>query len=192
MATLRCGECSWPVAPESWNREEGVRCPGCREKIIAVVFPAIAARRTGAAPEAIAADTEASCIFHPSSRAVVPCDECGRFLCSLCDIEIDGRHLCPTCFNAGVASNKLETAETQRTMFDTRALALATFPVLLFWPAILCAPYALFIVVRRWRSPGSIVPRTRIRFYLAALFALAEIAAILYIIWTMIRFGRRS
>ena len=47
-------------------------------------------------------------------------------------------------------------------------------PALLIWPAIVGAPAALYVIVRRWRAPGSVVPRTRIRFYLAALFALGE------------------
>lgn len=192
MTTICCGACSWPVPVEAWNREEGVRCPVCGEKIQTVVFPAIERKRTGAQPEAVITETEASCFYHPASRAVIPCDECGRFLCSLCAIEIDARHLCPVCFQSGLASNKLEAAETRRTMYDSVALALATFPALLFWPAIVTAPAALFVIVRRWRAPGSLVPRTRIRFYLAALFALAEITGAGFLIWAIMRVPRAS
>jgi len=190
MATLCCAECSWPVPPESWNRDEGVRCPVCGEKIQTFVFPAIAVRRAGAEPQPLAADTEASCFYHPASRAVVPCDECGRFLCSLCEIEIDSRRLCPACFEAGVAANKLAAAETSRTMYDSIALALATLPMLLFWPAIIGGPAALWIVVRRWRAPGSLVPRTRIRYYLATLFALGELAFVVVLIWAIVHAPR--
>ena len=185
MATqaICCGECSWPVPLEAWNREEGTRCPGCSQRVEALVFPAIEGRSVGALPEAVIAETEASCFYHPASRAAVPCDQCGRFLCSLCDIEIDARHLCPACFQSDVRANKLEVVETQRTsMYDTVALALATLPGLLFWPAIIGAPAALWVIVRRWRSPGSVVPRTRIRFYLAALFALTEIGFLVFIV----------
>lgn len=192
VQAISCGECSWPVPVEFWNRDEGVRCPGCGEKVQVAVFPAVERTRAGALPEAVIMDTEASCFYHPESRAAVPCDECGRFLCHLCDIEIDARHLCPVCFQAGVASNRLEIAETRRTMYDTVALVLATFPALLFWPAIFGAPAALFVIFRRWASPGSIVPRTRFRFYLAALFALAEIAGIGFLIWELTHLpGRR-
>ena len=75
-------------------------------------------------------------------------------------------------------------------MYDTIALALATVPALLFWPVIATAPAALWIVVRRWRAPGSIVPRTRIRYYLAALFALAEMAGAGFVIWAIMRIPR--
>src|SRR5579863_6834947 len=186
MEAICCGECSWPVPVDAWNREEGLRCPGCGQRVDANVFPAIEARRLGTLPEAVIADTEASCFYHPASRAAVPCDECGRFLCRLCELQIDGRHLCPVCFKSGLAANKLAVVETSRTMYDTVALALATFPVLLFWPPVFCAPAALFVAIRRWRSPGSVVPRTRVRFYLAALLALAEIGGIVFLIVTLI------
>jgi hypothetical protein len=185
MATqaIRCGECAWPVPPEAWNRAEGFRCQGCGQRIQTLVFPAIETRRSGAEPQALVEQTEASCFYHPESRAIIPCDSCGRFLCSLCDIEIDARHLCPKCFELGLAGKRLESAETERMMYDTIALVLATYPALLFWPAIVGAPAAIYVVIRRWRAPLSVVPRTRIRFYLAALFALAEFAFGGYVIW---------
>lgn len=148
-------------------------------------FPAVAAIRAGSLPEAIAAESEASCFYHAGSRAAIPCDQCGRFLCQLCDIEIGGRHLCPACFQAGVSERKIEVVETRRTMYDSVALAFAILPALLVWPMVVGAPAALWVVFRRWRSPGSIVPRTRIRYYLAALIALAEIAGMAAAIWAV-------
>jgi len=171
-----CGECSTPVPAESWNRA-GVRCRGCGQTLQVAVFPAIELVRSGALPEAIEIETEASCFYHPSSRAAIPCDECGRFLCRLCEIEIDGRHLCPTCFETGVSANKLNV-EASRTMYDSIALALATLPTLLTWPVIIGAPAALYVAIRRWRAPGSIVPRTRVRYYLALLFVLVDLGLI--------------
>jgi hypothetical protein len=185
-----CAECSWPVPAELWNREDGARCPGCRQRLEVAAFPAIERTRSGAIPQAIIADTEASCFYHPESRAVTPCEECGRFLCGLCDIEIDRKHICPKCFQSGLLSNRLETIETRRTLYDTAALALAVFPALLIWPAIVGAPMALFTVIRRWNTPLSILPRTRIRFYLAALIAFAELGGIGFLIWSIARVGR--
>jgi hypothetical protein len=184
-----CGACSFPISTETWNRESA-RCPACAQQVQVLAFPAIERMRAGAAPEALAEDTEASCFYHAESRAVVPCSECGRFLCHLCDIELEGRHLCPTCFQSGVSSNRLEAMETRRTLYDTIALIISTLPVMLFWPAIIGAPTALYYVVRRWRTPLSILPRRRIRFVLAALFALAEIAGIVFVIWTLFQLPR--
>jgi uncharacterized RDD family membrane protein YckC len=183
---IRCGDCGMPLSPGE------TMCPQCQRKVEAAVFPAMLRSRTGALPEALAADTEASCFFHSHSRAAIPCDDCGRFLCRLCDLEIDGRHICPICFQSGVQARKLEAVEARRTMYDTVALAFATFPALLFWPVIFSAPAALYVVMRRWNAPRSLLPRTRIRFYLAALFAIAELAGFAVLIWTLISLpGRR-
>jgi len=183
---IACAACSFPVPQEFWNREEGVRCPGCGANVRAAVFPAIANSQMGAAPTALQGETEASCFYHPQSRAAVPCQECGRFLCALCDLDVDGRHICPRCFDRG------EKVEPRRAMYDSIALAIATFPALLFWPALVGAPWALFVVVRRWNAPSSVVPRTKIRFLLAALFAVAEIAFFIFVIYMMIQVSARG
>jgi hypothetical protein len=187
---IACGECSCPVPSVFWNRQEGVRCPGCGGRIEVAAFPAIVRTQAGALPEAVDGDTEAGCFYHHESRAAAPCDQCGRFLCSLCEIQLDGRHLCPPCFQAGVSSNQIETVVTRRTMYDTVALTTATFPALMFWPVLVTAPWALVLVIRHWRTPLSILPRTRIRFVLAAVFALAEIVGIGFIVWAIVRLPR--
>jgi DNA-directed RNA polymerase subunit RPC12/RpoP len=185
---IACAACSYPVPGEAWNREEGMRCRGCGNNVRVLVFPAIRRAHAGVAPEALQTETEASCFYHPQSRAAIPCQECGRFLCSLCELEVDGRHICPRCFER-VA---LETVETRRPMYDTIALILATFPAVLFWPAFVGAPWALFLVFRRWNAPGSVVPRTKIRFLLAALFALAELSFLVFIIYMLTKVGLRG
>jgi hypothetical protein len=182
---IACAACSTPVPREFWNREEGVRCSGCRNVLRVCVFPAISRSIAGAAPEALQVETEASCFYHPQSRAAIPCADCGRFLCNLCDLEVQGRHICPRCFETGVSE------VPRRVMYDTIALALATLPFLLISPAIVGAPWSLFMVLRRWNSPSSVVPRTKIRFILAALFALAEIAFIIFIVY-MIYLGLQT
>jgi hypothetical protein len=191
MNVTACAACSLPVPEEFWNREEGVRCRGCGRTVRALVFPAIEHSTVGAAPAAISAETEASCFYHPLSRAAQVCQECGRFLCNLCDLEVDGRHICPRCFESGVSAHKIEMAETRRPLYDSTALALSTLPALLIWPALVGAPWALFLVIRRWNAPSSVVPRTKIRFILAALFALTEIGFLVFIIYMMTKVNLR-
>ena len=184
---IACAACSTPVPGEFWNQQQGaVRCPGCGQPLRAAVFPAIANTALGLSPTALEGETEASCFYHPQSRAAVPCQQCGRFLCALCDLEVDGRHICPRCFD------RTEKVEPRRTMYDSLALAISTFPMLLFWPALIAAPWALFLVVRRWNAPSSLVPRTKIRFVLAALFAVAEIGFFIFVIYMMTQVALRA
>lgn len=185
LDAIACAVCSWPVPREFWNREEGVRCRVCGHNVRIAAFPAIDVQITGAVPEALHGESEASCFYHPQSRAAQVCEECGRFLCALCDLEVEGRHICPRCFEAGVSAHKIQTAEPRRVMYDTMALAVATIPFLLIWPALLAAPWSLVMVVTKWNAPSSVVPRTKIRFLLAALFALGEIGFIIFMIFMM-------
>ena len=55
------------------------------------------------------------------------------------------------------------------------ALALATLPSILVWPSLFSAPIAIYLAIRHWSAPPSILPRTRIRYYLAILFAALHI-----------------
>src|SRR6266849_2522886 len=149
MPAISC-DCSWQVPTEFWNREEGAHCLLCGRRVRVFAFPAIARAPAGALPEAVGVESEASCFYHPQNRASVPCEECGRFLCRLCDLEVGDRHLCPACFEVSGGARHLHALETRRTMYDSIALVLATWPALLIWPIFVTAPASLFMVFRRW------------------------------------------
>ena len=183
--SIACAACSWPVPRESWNREEGVRCGGCGRNVRVSAFPAIDVQIVGRRSRSASRRGGSKLFLSSQSRAAKVCEECGRFLCALCDLEVEGRHICPRCFESGVGAHKIQTAEPRRLMYDSMALALATLPFLLIWPAIIGAPWSLFIVVTRWNAPSSVVPRTKIRFIIAALFALAELGFFVFVIYMM-------
>jgi hypothetical protein len=186
--TIRCGACAWPLPPESWNPESAAACPGCGTRTQVIAFPALARVHIGTAPETVIGEAEASCFYHSQNRAESPCDECGRFLCRLCELDVDGRRICPGCFSAGVRGRKIQEVDTKRTLYDSIALALSTLPVLLFWPALVGAPMSLYMVIRHWNSPRSILPRTRVRFYIAGIFAITEIGLFVVGIVSLIRY----
>lgn len=178
---IACASCSRPLPGELWNRLDEARCSFCKHRIIAAVFPAVDRTRAsvGAGATALQSESEASCFYHPQSRAVIVCEQCGSFLCALCDLDVGGRHVCPRCFESAV------TVEPRRVMYDSIALAVATVPALLFWPVVIGAPWSLFLVVRHWNAPSSIVPRTKIRFVLAALIALSEVGFLIFVIYLL-------
>ena len=59
----------------------------------------------------------------------------------------------------------------------TSALAFALLPLILYPFTVIGAPAALGTVAWGWRKPGSIVRGRHLRFALAAILALAQIAA---------------
>jgi hypothetical protein len=168
------------VPEEVFNLPEPVPCPTCRASLLVRVFPAFhRGVEIGRAAEPLGSAEDASCFYHPRKKAVVPCADCGRFLCALCDLEIDGRHICPSCASRGTTTGSpaLGQVEGVRVLHDTIALYLATAPLLL-WPfSLFTSPVALGFVVRYWNEPKRHpFGRTRLRLILAALFAVATLA----------------
>ena len=170
-AAISCGHCGLATNREDWNFPGGVDCALCGQRVEVRVFPAIQNEAKGERPEAILGAEEAGCYYHPQNRAVVPCDGCGRFLCALCDLPLDGRHLCPACVETGVRTNKLASSDTHRTHYDSIALAFATWPMLIFYFTLFTAPVALYYVIRYWKEPMGMLPRTRIRLVIAGVLA---------------------
>jgi hypothetical protein len=163
-------------------------CPGCGAPLQVLVFPALVRPvQTGAGAPGIAAEGEASCFYHAQKRAVVPCDGCGRFLCALCDMELNGQHLCPGCFETGRKKGRLSNLDNRRTLHDSLALTLTLLP-LLFYPAtLLTAPAAVYVCIRYWNAPGSLVRRARYRFVLAMILALLQMTGWVILFWSLFR-----
>lgn len=172
-----CPKCLHPLPAGLLNLPELQPCPGCQTPIRVEIFPALFRPiQSGHVGEVILTDTEASCFFHAQKRAVVPCGACGRFLCALCDCELNGQHYCPTCLETGKTKGKIKSLEAGRTRYDNIALALALYPFLIFYFTLICAPIALFFVIRHWNSPRGLTEPSRARLITAGVIALLEIA----------------
>jgi hypothetical protein len=175
---LSCTHCNSPLVIEAVNTDSLVACSVCNCLMRADVYPALMrplpAGRTGTA---VQMDKEAGCFYHSRKKAVVPCSSCGRFLCALCDVPLNGRHLCPACLEKAKANPDVKNLENHRTCYDSIALTLAALSLIFYWFSIITAPLVIFLVIRHWNSPSSIIPRTKIRFILAFILAGMQIAA---------------
>lgn len=171
-----CARCQAPLPNYFFVATNPMPCPTCGAEVMVRVFPALFRDPHPAAAGDESLAGEASCFYHPEKRAVVTCHLCGRFLCGLCNVEFKAQNWCPGCLELSSRKRKGTDFENHRILYDSVALAFATFPVLLIWPAIIGAPLALYISVRYWKAPRSIVPRTRIRFVVAILLAIGQLA----------------
>jgi hypothetical protein len=151
-------------------------CAQCGAPFQAWVFPALLRGVGEEAEPAPAAEQEASCFYHASKKAVTVCDGCGVFLCGLCDVSMGGRHLCPRCLEKGGSKGKIRDLQRERFLYDDLALSLSVLPMLIFYFTLLTAPIALYVAIRYWKAPGSLIPRTKVRFVLAIVLATAQVA----------------
>lgn len=192
---ILCPSCNGALP--AWSiRTNGAEslCPTCYSGLTIEVFPALFRRRTTIERSALTlAEGDACCYEHATKRAIEVCHACGRFLCALCEVEIQGKVWCPGCLPIGQAQAKGHPLETQRTLYDSMALALATWPMLLFlYPSMLTSPVVLYLVIRHWKSPSSLIPRNRWRFVLALMIALCELCLLALLILAVVIATRRK
>jgi len=165
-------------------------CRKCETLQRVEVFPALFRESApGQSGEAILIEGESSCFYHPEKRATLPCQNCGRFVCALCDCALHGQHFCPACLEVGRTKGKIKNLENHRTLYDTIALALAVVPIitLFFWFAtIITAPAAFFTAIWYWNAPTSIVRRTKIRYMLAIFLSVVEMAGWFLFIYSLV------
>jgi hypothetical protein len=174
---VQCPKCRASLLEGIFNQPELSPCPACGVPLQVEIFPALFRKISpGQSAEAVMVEGESSCFYHPQKKAVLPCDGCGRFLCALCDCPLHGQHFCPACLEAGRTKGKIKSLDNQRMLYDSIALSLAIYPILIFYFTIITAPMALFVAIRYWKSPPSLVSRSKARFVVAIIFALLQIA----------------
>lgn len=176
-AIVACPRCQSSLPGALCNTEAPVACPACENAILVAVFPAqFGSFSAGPAAEPILEEGVSSCFYHEQKKAVVHCDGCGRFLCALCDLEVNGRHLCPPCLQAGKKKGSMPQLENRRTLYDGAALGVSLGSILIGPGVFLTGLIAIYLAVLSWFRPSSIVPRTRVRSYLAIVFSLIQMA----------------
>jgi len=162
-ASIRCPKCALSLEAAAFADGRMAECPACRSRLTAAFFPAFDAPPEDAltTPGAVALEGEATCFFHPANRAALACEECGRFLCALCDLPLGTRHLCPACIGA---RKPLELV-TSRACWSMAALLAGVLPLLVsifIWPLLIFTGLlAIFVALWGWRKPGSLVKGPR-------------------------------
>ncbi len=156
--------------------EREVSCPNCSSELEAFFLPALFRTRTVETPAAMLIDqTEASCFYHAQKQAAQVCDGCGRLICSLCSIQMGQEHLCPSCVSSGKRKGKIAALENSRTCYDKVALSIAILGILFYFFTIITAPIVIYLAIRHWNSPGSVLGVSHSRFVIAIIIASLEI-----------------
>ncbi|HOJ33299.1 MAG TPA: B-box zinc finger protein [Candidatus Hydrogenedentes bacterium] len=180
LETLRCGKCKAPLPEGMLNSSDIETCPSCGGPVAVWVFPALFGRPEPL-PESTALPEESTCFFHPTNRAEVVCDTCGRFLCPVCDLEFRGAHFCSVCLDKTVSQKKTPELENRFFHYDELALVLAIVSLFIPCLVVFTVPASLYYVIKHWRTPLSAVPRGRWRWYLSMVFSF--LAVFLVVMW---------
>lgn len=121
---------------------------------------------------------EAACFYHEGKKAEQLCDDCGRFLCSLCTLPIGQDTLCASCLEI---RRKNETGDhrfkSRVVRFDKLAIGLSLIPLIIYFPlTCITAPASLFVAIRYWKENVGLVSGIRFRMVLAISLGVLQIA----------------
>lgn len=193
---LSCTKCWALLDTSTISSAATLNCPACASAIDISIFPAFfRGPQFSAAGELSVSEDLASCFYHTTKRASVACTRCGKFLCALCSLEVLSDVWCPACLSHGATEKRVPALETRRTLWDTVALGCAVLPTVFFvfvyfW--VFTAPATLFLSIRYWNRPSSIVPRNKLRFIIATVIALLQLTTMAFLVysWTRLRYVR--
>ena len=176
-ASVTCPKCKHALSGLSPSALAALSsCPVCGLGLQVTVFPSYGrGPSVGQAGVNRVGETDAACFFHPTKRAEVPCDRCGRYLCALCQLELEGQNLCPSCLSTGGAQGSILALEKERFRWDSLVWMLVLGPPLTicFW---MLTPFtclaAIVIGIWKYRSPPSRICRSQIRLVAGVVTAL--------------------
>lgn len=196
MAYVRCPACSYGMPDTAFLRSSVATCPTCHKDVRATLLPALyksPLSRPPSLPEDPPAPGETVCFYNPNRRATKGCDHCGVFISDAWAAQWGSQTVCLKCLEELRTRNSDVRFESKRTLWDNVALLFALGPwvlaglfiatIILYGFAFFCilltaitAPAAVFVALRYWNAPRSLVPRGRGRLVTALLLALMQIA----------------
>ena len=173
---VRCPRCRREINL-SWIDTPDAVCPLCRRPFEAIRFePPV---RAVLMPQMADGALEAAqpCAVHPLNAAVASCERCGSFICALCRIDVDGRTLCPTCFERLSTEGSLESTRTTFRDFPGLAGVAATIGCLgVAFFGVLLGPLAIYYAIKGLRQKKAMGESDgRVGLWLAILLGVAEI-----------------
>jgi len=170
---LACPECGFELKPYFLESPDYRPCHVCGHETSVLPYPAcFAAGQVITQADLRREEEDASCFYHESKKAVHSCSQCGRFVCALCSAQIGEEILCPSCVVS--SEKKSSRLERGRTLYDSLALIVAILPAMTVSFSIVGGPVAVYLALRYWKRPGSMVRRYQWRKWLALGLGLAE------------------
>ncbi len=128
------------------------RCIACTRRFEAVPFsPPIVRVAVQSVAEAGPAGAVA-CAQHPGNAAVANCSRCGVFMCGLCRVHIDGRELCPACFDRLAAEGALPSARSHVRNYRGLAVLMGLGGCWMYFLGLLTGPVTIYFAIQAQRQ----------------------------------------
>ncbi len=195
MAYVRCTACGYGMADALFLHGGLASCPTCRKQVRAMLLPTLYKAQLAkppSLPEEPPGPGEAACFYNPGRRATKCCDHCGVFMSDSWSAQWGNQTVCLKCIEELRSKSKDTRFEAKRTLWDNVALGFAVGPWVLaalfvatlflyvfgafcIMLTVITAPAAIFVALRYWNAPRSLVPRGRGRLIWALGLSLLQI-----------------
>lgn len=142
-----CPRCQKPIDLTAIPTSAAAVCPLCARTFEAVHFDPPPPDTT--LPQSVDASLAAAqpCAFHEHNAAVVECERCGSFMCRLCRIDIDGRTLCPGCFERLATEGSIDSAVTTFRDYSGMAGVAALLGIVISFLGVLFGPATIYYAI---------------------------------------------
>jgi hypothetical protein len=128
------------------------RCPACLLDFEAMPLAPPAPRLVVSAMAEAGPGGAVPCAQHAGNVAVASCSRCGVFICALCRVQVDGRELCPACFDRLSAEGALPSVRGRLRNWRGFALLSGFGGCWLYFLGLLTGPLTIYLAIQAQRQ----------------------------------------
>jgi hypothetical protein len=146
-----CPHCGAPLLVELVVAGEQ-SCVACTRRFEAMPFSPPAVRVVVQSVAEAGPAGAVACGQHPGNAAVANCSRCGVFMCGLCRVQIDGRELCPACFDRLAAEGALPSARSHVRNYRGLAVLMGLGGCWMYFLGLLTGPVTIYFAIQAQRQ----------------------------------------
>lgn len=182
---IPCPKCGGTFRLKDYLGKNTIRCKSCNTEVNVNIFPSLFQPiKKGQSAEKVVEELESSCFNHVEKKAVSICDDCGIYICALCEIDRGEKKICSACFNQSLVGEKAD--ELTRDYRQYSKIGAYLLWGMLFTYGI-TAPISLFYSIKNYgKTEGFFRGRKNLKasinIIIASLFSLGGLIGILYLI----------
>ena len=145
-----CPRCHGIIANDAVETGD-ILCPHCNRPFSLVTFtpPARSLYVVRAGEEG--PESAGSCANHPRNAAIGNCDRCGIVMCALCEMQLEGSHYCPLCFERVIRDGGTDLV-SEFPDYAGRARIAARLSIVTFFFGIPLGFGAIYYAVKAMRN----------------------------------------
>jgi hypothetical protein len=156
-----CPICQTGVFTPGTSPVSEVVCTKCGTELSVTIFDNVGRPLpVGEGARTISDSSEASCYNHFTKMAVCGCDNCGKLMCTVCNIDVENKHFCPDCVLNPVVARTFPQLVNER-LCEEKSVWLTAW--LGAYPLFVCLsiPLTIGLSIVFWSRPGSLIGNSR-------------------------------